>query len=97
MPEAHQESSEFARTSSIGSAGSSRTAGNRREIHNWIATFSVNGWPSMTSVGTLCLGFSRRYSAARFSPLRKLSGRTSNSAPASVSVTYGTSAQVIGA
>jgi hypothetical protein len=43
--------------------------------------------PSTTSVGTLCFGFIFRYSGEKFCRLRKLSGRTSKSAPASVSVT----------
>jgi hypothetical protein len=87
MPAAHQASSDIACNSSIGSAGNSLAAGKCLAIQIWIATFSVSGAPSITSTGTLCLGLSRRYSGVMCCDLRKLSGCTSNGAPASVKVT----------
>ena len=59
-------------------------AGKARAIQIWMATFSVSGSPSITSTGTLCLGLTRKYSGVMCCDLRKLSGRTSNAAPASV-------------
>jgi hypothetical protein len=87
MPEAHHANSEIACSSCIGSAGSSFAAGKLRAIQIWIATFSVSGAPSITKTGTLCFGLICRYSAVVCCERRKSSGRTSNDAPASVSVT----------
>ena len=97
MPEANQLISEMAFTSFIGSAGRSFAAGKVRDIQTAIATFSVRGSPSITSTGTLCLGLTFRYSGLMCWPLPMFSGSTSNSAPASVRLMYGTIEQAIGA
>ena len=86
MPEEHHECSEIAFSSCQGSAGSSFACGKWRAIQIWIAVLSLKICPSTTSSGTLCLGLSFRYSGEFCCPLRKLSGRTSNFAFASVSV-----------
>ena len=69
-----------------GSDGSSRACGYVRAIHCWIATFSVSGLPSTTSTGTLCFGFSLRYSGLICCCLPMFTRSTVNGAPASVRV-----------
>ena len=60
MPDAHHDITEIACNSCQGSVGSSFAAGKLRAIHCWMATFSVSGFPSTTSSGTLCFGLSRK-------------------------------------
>jgi len=62
-----------------------------------MARFSVSGSPSIINTGTLCLGLTRKYSGVCNWPERESTFSTVKSAPASVSVTNGTSAQVRGA
>ena len=86
MPPEHHDISEIACSSCHGSAGSSFACGNVRAIQVWIAMLSLRIFPSTISSGTLCFGLIFRYSGELCWPLRKLSGRTSNLALASVSV-----------
>ena len=87
IPDAHHDISEIAFNSCQGSDGSSLACGKVRAIQICIATFSLSVWPSITSSGTLCLGLIFMYSADLCWSFRMLSGRTSNFAFASVSVT----------
>ncbi len=97
MPEEHHAIKDIACSSCHGSLGSNFAAGKLRAIHIWIATLSVMVLPSTISTGTLCFGLSFKYSGVCCCSLRRLSGRASNGASASVSVMYGASAQVFGA
>jgi hypothetical protein len=86
MPPEHHDINEIACNSCQGSAGSNFACGKVRAIQVWIATLSLRILPSTISSGTLCLGLIFRYSGELCWPFLKLSGRTSNFAPASVSV-----------
>ena len=97
MPDEHQECSEIALSSCHGSAGSSPASGKARAIQIWIAVLSVIVSPSTARSGTLCLGLIAMKSADMCCWRPRLSGLTSNSAPASVRVIQGASAQVVGA
>lgn len=86
MPPEHHDIKETACSSRHGSAGSSLACGKVRAIQIWIATLSLKNFPSTVRSGTLCFGLIFKYSGEVCSPFLKFSGRTSNFAPASVSV-----------